>query len=216
MQTKRIQRATVAALYAFAVNSQDTSSHEPVLDAADIEDVVPIEILAPAAATSLAAAADSFIAAPQFSSLLSVLATGIPTTAPIAIQNAPTDFLLDLSRGSALPSWATALLPSAGQYLESVGQDATNIITSDFAGLYTSVSSQVAALETGAAASGGYVYPTGGCGNGNNTAPRPTASAAAPGSPPAPFDSSASSLRVGSIIACVVTIGMGAGVWLTV
>ncbi|KAL8938374.1 MAG: hypothetical protein Q9216_003931 [Gyalolechia sp. 2 TL-2023] len=212
MQTKIIQQTTVAALYAIAVNSQASPSREPLLDAGDIQDVFPSAILAPDVATSLATAADSIIAsvtaAPQFTSFLSVVATGIPITAQIEIQNDPTDFVLDILSGSPLPSWATALPPSVGQYLESVAQDVNSIVTSDFGALYTSVSSEVAALETGVASTGGYSYPTGGYSSGNSTVPRPTGSAVAPGSTPAAFDSSAFSLRAGSIITGAVTIAI--------
>lgn len=215
MHTKII---ATAALFAITVNSQATG--EPAIDAADIEQVIPTEFLAPAAATSIAAVADSFIAsvtaAPEFSSVVSVLATGIPITAQIAIQNDPEGFLLDIVQGSSLPSWITELPPSVTQYIESIGQDAANIVTSDFPGLYTSLSSEVAAFETSAAVSGGYAYPTGGYGTGNTTAPRPTGSAPAPGSPPQSFSSSAFSLRAGSMIAGVVTVGMGVGAWLMV
>lgn len=169
-------------------------------------------------ATSIAAVADSFIAsitsAPEFSSVLSVLAPGVPATAQEAIEGDPTDFVLGLLHGSPPPSWATALPPSAGEYIESVAEDAAKIITSDFAGLYTSVTPEVAALETGTAASSGFAYPTGGSGRSNYTAPRPTGSPAAPGSSPQAFPGSANSLRVGSITAFVVAAGMGVGAWL--
>ena len=171
-------------------------------------------------ATSIAAVADSFIAsvtaAPEFSSVVSVLATGIPATAQEAIEADPTDFVLDLLHGSPPPSWATALPPSVSQYIESIAEQAANIVTSDFGGLYTSVSSEVAALETGAAVSGGFVFPTGGYTNSNYTSPRATGSAVAPGSSPQAFPgaSSAPSLRVGSIAAAVVAASMGFGAWL--
>ncbi|KAL8716735.1 MAG: hypothetical protein Q9225_005964 [Loekoesia sp. 1 TL-2023] len=218
MQSKKLFQLVAVALHAAAVNAQATSTDEPLLDASDIEDVVPTQILAPAEATSIAAVADSFIAsitsAPEFSSVVSVLATGVPVTAQEAIEADPTNFVLDLLRGSPPPSWATALPPSVGEYIQSVAEDAAQIVTSDFAGLYTSVSSDVAALETGAAASSGFAYPTGGSGRSNYTAPRPTGSAAAPGPSTQAFPGSANSLRVGSITAFVVAAGMGVGAWL--
>ncbi|KAL8830279.1 MAG: hypothetical protein Q9170_005808 [Blastenia crenularia] len=204
MQSKLLFYSTLCAV---AVNSQSTSTDEPLIDAGDIENVIPTQYLAASEATSIAAVADSFIAsvtaAPEFTSVVSVLATGIPITAQQAIESDPEAFLLNIVRGSPLPSWATALPPSVSQYIESVAQDAANIVTSDFADLYTSVSSEVAALETGAAASGAFVYPTGGYGGKSNyTAPRPTGSAAAPGSTPQSFPggaSGATSLRIGGL-----------------
>ncbi|KAI4126448.1 MAG: hypothetical protein LQ338_003735 [Usnochroma carphineum] len=220
MLSKILIQSAAVALFAAVVDSQAVPSGEPFFDASDIEDVVPSQYLAPAEATSIAAVADSFIAsvtaAPEYSSVFSVLATGIPVTARLAIENDPTDFVLGLLQGSP-PSWATALPPSVEQYLESIARDAAKIVTSDFAGLYTSVSSEVAALETGAAVSGGFVAPTGGYGKSNFTAPRPTGSAAAPGSTPLPFQPSpgaASSLQIGRIFATVVAAGLGVGAWL--
>ncbi|KAL9595304.1 MAG: hypothetical protein Q9219_006526 [cf. Caloplaca sp. 3 TL-2023] len=219
MQSKYLLRSAAVALYATTINCQGTSTDEPLIDAGDIEDVIPTSILAPAEATSIAAVADSFIAsvtaAPEFSSVVSVLATGIPITAQAAIGQDPNGFLEGILRGSPLPAWATALPPSVEQYIESVAQDAANIVTSDFADLYTSVSAEVAALETGTARSGGYAYPTGGYGNSNYTNPRPTGSAPAPGSTPQSFPGSgASSVRIGGVITSVLAAGLGAGAWI--
>lgn len=169
-------------------------------------------------ATSVAVVADSFIAsvtaAPQFSSIVSVLATAIPITAEEAIANNPEAFLLGMVRGSSLPSWATSLPPSVEKYIESVAEDAAKIVTSDFAGLYTSVSSEVAAFATGASVSGGFASPTGGYGGSNFTGPRPTGSPAPPGSTPQPFPGVANSLPAGSVAATVLAAGMGVGAWL--
>ncbi|KAL8737190.1 MAG: hypothetical protein Q9181_001947 [Wetmoreana brouardii] len=202
------------------VNAQATQTSEPLIDASDIEDFVPTQLLSPAEATSIAAVADSFIAsvtaAPQFSSAVSVLATGVPVTAQEAIGADPSDFLIDLVTGSPLPSWATALPPSVGEYISSIAQDAAQIVASDFGGLYTSVSSEVAALETGTAASGGYVFPTSGYVGSNSTGPRPTGSAAPPSSIPQTFPGGASSLNTGGLAMAVVAVGVAAGALLIV
>ena len=124
--------------------------------------------------------------------------------------------MLDILRGSPAPAWASSLPPSVGQYVESLARDAAEVVTEEFGGLYTSVSSQVAALETGAAASGGYVVPTGGYLSPNYTAPQPTGSAAPPGSNPVPFEGSASSLRVKTAAAAVVAMGIVTGALLVV
>ncbi|KAL8713708.1 MAG: hypothetical protein Q9220_002234 [cf. Caloplaca sp. 1 TL-2023] len=216
-------QAKILSILAFcAVSSiaQTTSIDQPLLDAADIEDVVPTQILSPAEATSIAAVADSFIAsvtaAPQFSSVVSVLATGIPITAQAEIENDPTDFLLDLVRGSPLPAWATALPPSVGEYIESVAEAAAAVATSDFAALYTSVSAEVAALETGAPSSGGYIFPSGGYVQSNSTTfnstagPQPTGSAVVPGTTPQPFPGAATSLKSGNTAVALVIASIGA------
>lgn len=161
-------------------------------------------------ATSVAAAANSFIAsvtaAPEYSSVLSVLATGIPATAQAAIANAPEDYILDIVRGSPPPSWATALPPSVEEYFQSIGEDAARFITAEFGGLYTSVSSGVAdAIETG-----GFALPTGGAyGTGNSTQPGPTATGAGPITNPVPFEGAASR-SISSIVAAVAAAGIGA------
>ncbi|KAL8900544.1 MAG: hypothetical protein Q9207_005649 [Kuettlingeria erythrocarpa] len=221
MHSKTLAQAAVLAFHVLGVNSQATPSDEPLVEAEDIQAVVPSELLSPAYATSIAAAADSFIAsvtaAPEFSSVASVLATALPLTAQEAIANDPEGFLLTLVRGESIPSYITALPPSVEQYVQSIAEDAAQIVTSDFGALYTSVSSEVAELATGAPVipiSGGFVSPTGGYGKSNFTGPRPTGSAAAPASTPQPFAGAASSLRTGGVIAAVVTAGMGVGAWL--
>ncbi|KAL8926671.1 MAG: hypothetical protein Q9208_002745 [Pyrenodesmia sp. 3 TL-2023] len=229
MHSKTLAQAAAVAFYAFGVHSQITPSDEPLVEAEDIQAVVPTELLSPAyvrdanvLATSIAAAADSFIAsitaAPEFSSVASVLATAVPLTAQEAIANDPEGFLLSLVRGAPVPSYLTALPPSVEQYVQSVAEDAAQIVTSDFGALYTSVSSEVAELATGAPiipVSGGFVSPTGGYGGVSNfTGPRPTGSAAPPGSSPQAFPGAASSLRAGSVAAAVVAAGMGVGAWL--
>lgn len=160
-------------------------------------------------ATSVAAVANSFIAsvtaAPEYSSVLSVLATGIPATAQAAIANDPKDYVLDILHGSPPPSWATALPSSVDEYFQSIGEDAASIVAAKFGGLYTSVSSEVAdAIETG-----GLPLPTGAYGTGNSTRPRPTATDASPITSPIPFEGAASRI-VGSIVAVVVAAGIGA------
>lgn len=172
-------------------------------------------------ATSIAAVADSFIAsltaAPEFSSVISVLATAIPVTAQEAIEDDPTDFVLGLIQGSPPPSWATALPPSVEEYLVSVAEDAANIVTSDFAELYTSVSSEVAALQTGAPISSGFVLPTGEYGKSNFTGPRPTGSAPVPRPTPIPFQPSpgaGASLRILSMAGAGLAAGMTVVTWL--
>ncbi|KAL8688909.1 MAG: hypothetical protein Q9218_005296 [Villophora microphyllina] len=188
MLSKDLLASAAVALCATSINAQATTTDEPLVDASDIEEVVPTQLLSPAEATSLAAVADSFIAsvtaAPEFSSVVSVLSTGIPVTAQEAIEADPSDFLLNLINGSPPPSWATALPPSVGQYIESVASNAANIFTSDFPELYASATSEVAALETSAAASGGFTFPSGGYGGSNFTGSRATGSAAAPGLSP--------------------------------
>ncbi|KAL8804566.1 MAG: hypothetical protein Q9182_002481 [Xanthomendoza sp. 2 TL-2023] len=203
------------------VNSQNTSSNEPAIEANDIEAVIPTEIISPARATSIAAAADSFIAsltaAPEYSSVLSVLATAIPVTAQAEIANNPEQFLLDLLSGSPPPAWATALPPSVAEYVESVEGAAAQVVTSDFPDLYTSLSVEAAALETGASGSGAVYVATGGYWGSNYTSPRPTNSAAAPGSAPAPFvPASGAPIQAGSLIIGVVAAGFGVGALLLI
>ncbi|KAL8755242.1 MAG: hypothetical protein Q9184_004852 [Pyrenodesmia sp. 2 TL-2023] len=221
MYSKTLAPAAAVVFYALGVHSQASPSNEPIVEAEDIQAVVPTELLSPSYATSIAAAADSFIASvtagPEFSSVASVLATAIPLTAQAAIANDPEGFLLSLVRGAPVPSYITALPPSVDEYVQSVAEDAAQIVTSDFGALYTSVSSQVAELATGAPiipVSAGFVSPTGGYGLSNFTGPRPTGSAAAPGPPPQSFPGAASSLRAGSVAAAVVAAGMGVGAWL--
>ncbi|KAL8725423.1 MAG: hypothetical protein Q9166_007355 [cf. Caloplaca sp. 2 TL-2023] len=213
MYSKTLFSSAALALYATIVNSQ---ANEPAVEASDIEAVVPTEIINPAEATSIAIVADSFIAsvtaAPEFSSVVSVLATGIPLTAQAEIANNPEGFLLDILSGSPPPAWATALPSSVGDYIESVAEDAAQIVTSDFPDLYTSLSAEAGALETSVAASGGFVFPTGGYGVSNYTGPRATGSAAAPGSTPAPFvPGSGASINAGGLAFAVVAAGFGAG-----
>ncbi|KAL8966289.1 MAG: hypothetical protein Q9183_003436 [Haloplaca sp. 2 TL-2023] len=214
-----IKSASVV-LCAATVNSQLTNPDEPLVEAEDIQDVVPTQYLAAAQATSIAGAADSFIAsvtaAPEYSSVLSVLATAIPATAQADIGADPSGYVLDILRGSPAPAWASSLPPSVGEYVESLARDAAEVVTEDFGGLYTSASSRVAALETGAAASGGYVVPSGGYLSPNYTAPEPTGSAAPPGSNPAAFEGSASPLRVKTAAAAVVAMGIVTGALLVV
>ncbi|KAI4091164.1 MAG: hypothetical protein LQ344_004277 [Seirophora lacunosa] len=192
-----------------------TTTDAPIVEASDIQDAVPSEILSldPASASSIATAADSFIAsvtaAPAYSSVISVLATGIPATAQAAIANDPNSILMDIARGSPVPDWATELPPSVGEYFQSIGEDAARVITSDFGALYTSVSSEVAdAVQTG-----GYAFPTGGYGTANVTAPRPIPTGFAPNTTTTPFEGAASR-SVGSIVAAVAAAGMGLGAWL--
>ncbi|KAL8706379.1 MAG: hypothetical protein Q9201_000587 [Fulgogasparrea decipioides] len=199
------------------INAQATQSSEPVIDTSDIEDVIPTQILSPAKATSIAVVADSFIAsvtaAPEFSSVVSVLATGVPVTAQEAIEADPFGLLVDLVKGSPLPPW---LPPSVGEFIQSVAEDTAQIVTSDFGMLYTSVSSEVAALPTGTAASSGFVFPTGSYVRSNSTGPRPTGSAAAPSSIPQAFPSGASSLNARELAMAVVVAGVAAGALLIV
>ncbi|KAL8647154.1 MAG: hypothetical protein Q9210_005724 [Variospora velana] len=209
---RTVQLAAVLA-FAAVVYSQASPTDETLVEASDIEAAVPSEILtlSPGSATSIAAAVDSFIAsvtaAPEYPSVISVLATGVPATAQAAIANDPNDFVMDIVRGSPPPSWATALPPSVGEYLQSIGEDAARIITSDFGGLYTSVSSEVAdAIETG-----GFAIPTGGYGTGNSSVPRPTATGAGPITTPVPFEGAAPR-SVGGIVAAAAAAGIGA--WL--
>ncbi|KAL8765262.1 MAG: hypothetical protein Q9203_006647 [Teloschistes exilis] len=235
MLSRCLLHSAVVALCATTINAQaaETDDSEPILVASDIEDVVPTQLLSPAAATSLAAVADSFIAsvtaAPEFSSVVSVLETGIPVTGQEAIEADPYGFVLALIDGSPLPSWTTVLPPSVRQYIESVGSEAANMLSSDFPELYASATSKVAALETSAATSGGFVFPTGGYGGSNGTGPRLSGSAAAPGttarvsgSVAAPgttqkaFPGAASTKRVGGVAMAVVGAGVAAGALLMV
>ncbi|KAI4248347.1 MAG: hypothetical protein LQ352_005936 [Teloschistes flavicans] len=220
MFSRCLLSSAVVALCATTINSQTTRADEPPLEASDIEDAVPTQLLNPAEATSLAAAADSFIAsvtaAPEYSSVLSVLSTGVPVTAQEAIEDDPSDFILDLINGSPLPSWATALPPSVEQYIESVASAAANVFTSDFPELYASATSEVAALETSAAASGGFVFPTGGYGGSNNTGPQASGSVAAPGTTPKAFPGAASTNRVGGVAMAVLGAGIAVGALLVV
>ncbi|KAL8958654.1 MAG: hypothetical protein Q9193_004332 [Seirophora villosa] len=202
--------------FAAVVRSQATTD-APIVEASDIQDAVPSEILSldPGSATSIATAADSFIAsvtaAPAYSSVISVLATGIPATAQAAIANDPNypnSIFMDIARGSPVPDWVTELPPSVGEYFRSIGEDAAGVITSDFGALYTSVSSEVAdAVQTG------YAFPTGGYGTANVTAPRPTPTGFGPNTNTAPFEGAASR-SVGSMVAAVAAAGMGLGAWL--
>ena len=168
--------------------------------------------------TSIAAFANGFIAsvtaAPEFSSVVSVLATAIPVTAEDAIANDPEAFILNLLQGGSLPSWVTALPPSVGQYIESIGVEAAQQFTQELPGVYKSLSAEVAALETGAAAGGGFVVPTGGYGGGNYSYAGPSASASGgPGASPIPFvpGSAASSINSGGLITAIIVAGAGAG-----
>ncbi|KAL8946874.1 MAG: hypothetical protein Q9222_006786 [Ikaeria aurantiellina] len=223
MKSNVLLSSAIVAFHAASSIAQATSNDEPLIDAGDIEAVVPTQIVSPAEATSIATVLDSFIAsvtaAPQFSSVISVLATGIPITAQQDIEDDPTDFVLDIVRGSPLPAWATSLPPSVGEYIESIAEDAAAVATSDFAGLISSASAEVAALETGAVASGGYVFPSGGYVQSNSTGsiptsgPRPTGSAVVPGSTPQPpqaFPGAATSLNGGTMTAALVVAGIGA------
>ncbi|KAL8870691.1 MAG: hypothetical protein Q9174_003323 [Haloplaca sp. 1 TL-2023] len=222
MRSAVLIKSASVVLCAASVNCQATNPDEPLVEAEDIQEVVPTQYLAAAQATSIAAAADSFIAsvtaAPEYSSVLSVLATAIPATAQAAIGADPSGYVLDIIRGSPPPAWATSLPPSIGEYIESLARDAAEVVTEDFGGLYTSVSSQVAALETGLAGGGGFVVPTGGYLSPNYTAPQPTESAAppgsnpaSPGSDPAAFEGSASPLRVKTAAAAVIAMGIVTG-----
>ncbi|KAL8985938.1 MAG: hypothetical protein Q9177_004297 [Variospora cf. flavescens] len=177
-------------------------SDKTPFDASDIQDIVPSGTLtlSPGSATSVAAAANSFIAsvtaAPEYSSVLSVLATGIPATAQAAIANAPEDYILDIL--------GDCITPSVEEYFQSIGEDAARIITAEFGGLYTSVSSEVAdAIETG-----GFALPTEGAyGTGNSTQPGPTATGADPITNPVPFEGAASR-SISSIVAAVAAAGI--------
>ncbi|KAL8696753.1 MAG: hypothetical protein Q9224_002639, partial [Gallowayella concinna] len=209
-----ILMSSVALAFSATVNSQATSTNEPAVEASDIEAVIPTEIISPAQATSIAAVADTFIAsvtaAPEYSSVLSVLATGIPITAQVDIAKNPEQFLLNLLSGSPPPAWATALPPSVAEYVESVGEAAAQLVTSDFPDLYTSLSAEAAALETGASGSGPFILPTGGYQGSNYTNPRPTGSAAGPGSTPEPFvPGSGASVNAKGFTLAVVAAGFG-------
>ena len=48
MHSKIIRQSAAVALYAIAVQSQTTATDAPLLDASDIEGVVPTDFLAPA------------------------------------------------------------------------------------------------------------------------------------------------------------------------
>ncbi|KAL8966751.1 MAG: hypothetical protein Q9197_005810 [Variospora fuerteventurae] len=213
MYSARIVQSAAVLAFAALVHSQAPPSDETPLDAKDIQDSGLSEILSldPGSATSVAAAANSFIAsvtaAPEYSSVLSVLATGIPATAQAAIANDPKDYVSDIVRGSPPPSWATALPPSVDEYFQSIGEDAASMIAAEpgLGELYTSVSSEVAdAIDTGRSTS-----PTGAYGTGNSTRPRPTATGANPITNPIPFEGAASR-SVGSIVAVMVAAGIGA------
>ncbi|KAI4226629.1 MAG: hypothetical protein L6R40_008270 [Gallowayella cf. fulva] len=216
MHCKTLLSSAAFVLCATVVSSQATTSKEPAVEAEDVEAVVPTEIINPAQATSIAVVANSFIAsvtaAPEYSSVISVLATGIPATAQEEIAKNPESFLLNLLSGSPPPDWATALPPSVAEYVESVAEDAAQLATSDFPDLYTSLSAEAGALETGAPGSGPYVLPTGGYRGSNYTSPRPTGSAAAPGPTPEPFvPGSGASTNVGGAALAVVAAGLGIG-----
>ncbi|KAL8815739.1 MAG: hypothetical protein Q9223_005152 [Gallowayella weberi] len=221
MHSRTLISSAALAFCATVVNSQNTSSNEPAVEPSDIEAVIPTEIISPARATSIAAVADSFIAsvtaAPEYSSVMSVLATGIPVTAQAEIANNPERFLLDLLSGSPPPAWATALPPSVAEYVESVGEAAGQLVTSDFPDLYTSLSTEATALETGASGSGLFFSPTGGYRGTNYTSPRPTNSAAAPGPTPAPFvPGSGAPIHAGGLTLAVVAAGFGVGTFLLI
>ncbi|KAL8682914.1 MAG: hypothetical protein Q9186_001077 [Xanthomendoza sp. 1 TL-2023] len=221
MHSRILMSSVALAFSATAVNSQATSTNEPAVEASDIEAVIPTEIISPAQATSIAAVADTFIAsvtaAPEYSSVLSVLATGIPITAQVDIAKNPEQFLLNLLSGSPPPAWATALPPSVVEYVESVGEAAAQLVTSDFPDLYTSLSAEAAALETGASGSGPFILPTGGYQGSNYTNPRPTGSAAGPGSTPEPFvPGSGASVNARGFTLAVVAAGFGVGAFLLV
>ncbi|KAL9016482.1 MAG: hypothetical protein Q9185_006175 [Variospora sp. 1 TL-2023] len=213
MYPARIVQSAAVLAFAALVHSQASPSDPTLVAASDIQNIVPSDILPldPDSATSVAAAANSFIAsvtaAPEYSSVLSVLATGIPATAQAAIANDPKDYVQDIVHGSPPPSWATALPPSVNEYFQSIGEDAASIIAAEpgFGELYTSVSSEVAdAIESGRSTS-----PTGAYGTGNSTRPRPTATGANPITNPVPFEGAASR-SVGSIVAVMVAAGIGA------
>ncbi|KAL8749061.1 MAG: hypothetical protein Q9199_007922 [Rusavskia elegans] len=215
MHSKTFWTSAAFALCAAMVNSQDTAN----VEASDIEAVVPAEVIDPAEATSLAAIADSYIAsvtaAPEFSSVISVLATAIPITAQAEIAADPEGYLLDIIQGSPPPAWATALPPSVGQYVESLAQNAAQIVssvTADYPELVTYASAQASSLETATSIAGGFMSPTGGYGGSNYTSPRPTGSAAAPGSTPQPFiPGSGASTNVGGVAFAVMAASFGIG-----
>ncbi|KAL8854122.1 MAG: hypothetical protein Q9221_001044 [Calogaya cf. arnoldii] len=202
------------ALGAVVVNSQETNNN---VEASDIEAVVPAEIISPAEATSLANLADSYIAsvtaAPEYSSVLSVLATAIPITAQAEIAANPEGYLLDIIQGSPLPDWATALPPSVGQYIESLAQDAEQLVTSitaEIPELVTYASAQASSLATATSIGGGFVTPTGGYGGSNYTNPRPTTPAN--GTAPEPFvPGSGASVNVGGAAFAVMAASFGIG-----
>ncbi|KAL8786960.1 MAG: hypothetical protein Q9213_002503 [Squamulea squamosa] len=215
MHSKTLITTAAFALCAAIVDAQDTAN-EPAVEASDIEAVIPTEIISPAEATSIANVGNSFIAsvtaAPEFSSVISVLSTAIPITAQAEIAADPQGYLLDIIQGSPPPAWATALPPSVGQYVESVAQDAAQIVSSDFPDLYTSISDEVSALETGAPIVGGYVAPTGGYSGTNYTLPRPSGSGVAPGPTPEPFvPGSGASANGGSVLFAVMAATFGLG-----
>ncbi|KAL8771444.1 MAG: hypothetical protein Q9209_003112 [Squamulea sp. 1 TL-2023] len=213
MHSKTLITSAAFAFCAAIVNAQDVTN-EPSIEASDIEAVIPTEIISPAEATSIANVGNSFIAsvtaAPEFSSVISVLSTAIPITAQAAIAADPQGYLLDIIQGSPPPAWATALPPSVGEYVESLAQDAAQIVTSDFPDLYTSISGEVSALETGAPVTGGFVAPTGGYGGSNYTSLRPSGSGVAAGPTPEPFvPGSGASVNGGSVLFAVMAATLG-------
>ncbi|KAI4227642.1 MAG: hypothetical protein L6R36_002277 [Xanthoria steineri] len=215
MHSKTFLTSAAFALCAVKVKSQDTAN----VEASDVEAVVPANVIDPAEATSLASIADGYIAsvtaAPEFSSVVSVLATAIPITAQAEIAADPQGYLLDIIQGSPPPAWATALPPSVQDYVESLGQNAAQIVssvTADYPELVTYASAQVSSLETATSIGSGFVAPTGGYGGSNYTNPRPTGSAAAPGSTAAPFvPGSGASTNVGGAAFAVMAASFGIG-----
>ncbi|KAI4234148.1 MAG: hypothetical protein LQ349_003975 [Xanthoria aureola] len=215
MHSKTLLTSAAFALCALMVNSQNSAN----VEASDVEAVVPANVIDPAEATSLASIANGYIAsvtaAPEFSSVLSVLATAIPITAQAEIAADPQGYLLDIIQGSPPPAWATALPPSVQDYVESLGQNAAQIVssvTADYPELVTYASAQVSSLETATSIGGGFVAPTGGYAVSNYTSPRPTGSAAAPGSTAAPFvPGSGASTNVGGAAFAVMAASFGIG-----
>ena len=97
-----------------------------------------IDSLATLIAQPLEAAADvddyvaSLLDKPEASSVLSVLATAIPTSAQNAFASDPISFLDNLITASALPSWASEIPAPLQSDLGSVINQALTIIDSDF------------------------------------------------------------------------------------
>ncbi|KAL8669073.1 MAG: hypothetical protein Q9168_006323 [Polycauliona sp. 1 TL-2023] len=216
MHSKTILTSAAFALYAGVVYSQDIAN----IDASDIQDADPADIINPAEATSLANIAEAYLAsitsAPEFSSVVSVLQTAIPITAQAEIGSDPEGYVRDILQGSPAPAWATALPPSVEQYFQSLASDGAQVATSlasEFPDLAAAASQQASSFEVATSTGGAYVVPTGGYGASNSSSgPAPTGSGVAPGSSPKPFvPGSGASINLGGTAFAVMAASFGIG-----
>ena len=143
---------------------------------------------------------------PEVSSVLSVLATAVPTPIQDAIENAPISFLENLITATALPTWITAIPAPIQSDIGSVINEGLSIIASDLEATGPVTGKPKIPVPTGIVGSGGSAQSTGAVGGGGYNGTKATGT-------PVPYKGAAKPVKEVAV-GVTALVAAGAGFWL--